>query len=291
MPQVAIAAREEGEAEQEGEEEDGESERLQRRRGRRGGRRRGRRDESVGAGVEIGHAAANSIEIVPIDSDESGVRSFGYDERDTPPSAEEGVSAEAAVSEPALALAATEIETASLPALAGEGAPEAHPAPAVEPPEPPSSVAERPELSAEPTAPHETPSYTVPGAEMAGDDGIATPETPATAEVAEPGQLEEQNSAAVHTESEPELAQDTPSATRDVTPVSAEAAEPGQPNEQNSPLVHARPDPELAQETPSVSDAAEPASAQQQEPALLVQEVTKKPENPRRGWWQRLIQS
>jgi len=27
------------------------------------------------------------------------------------------------------------------------------------------------------------------------------------------------------------------------------------------------------------------------EPAQIVQEVTKKPENPRRGWWQRLIQS
>jgi hypothetical protein len=167
----------------------------------------------VGASVEIGHAAADSIEIVPIDSDESGVRSFGYDERDTPPSAEEGVSAEAAVPEPALALAATEIETASLPALAGEGAPEVHPAP------------------------------------------------------------------------------DTPSATRDVTPVSAEVAEPGQPNEHNSAAVPAVAEPELAQDTSSVSDAAEPAPTQQQEPALLVQEVTKKPENPRRGWWQRLIQS
>jgi hypothetical protein len=73
--------------------------------------------------------------------------------------------------------------------------------------------------------------------------------------------------------------------------VSAEVAEPGQPREQSSPLVHARPDPDLAQENPSVSYAAEPAPAQQQEPALLIQEVTKKPENPRRGWWQRLIQS
>ena len=90
---------------------------------------------------------------------------------------------------------------------------------------------------------------------------------------------------------EPELAQDTPSATRDVTPVSAEVAEPGQPNEHNSAAVPAVAEPELAQDTSSVSDAAEPAPAQQQEPALLVQEVTKKPENPRRGWWQRLIQS
>ena len=292
VPQVAITAREEGEAEQEGEEEDGESERLHRRRGRRGGRRRGRRDESVGSGVEIGHAAADSIEIVPIDGNGSADRSFGYDERDTPPSAEEDVSVEAPAPEPALALAATEIETASLAALAGEGAPEVHPAPAVEPPEPSSSAAaERPGLSAEPTAPHETPSYTVPGAEMAGDDGIATPATPATAEVAEPGQPNEHNSTAVHAVAEPELAQDTSSATRGVAPVSAEVAEPGQPNEHNSAAVPAVAEPELAQDTSSVSDEAEPAPAQQQEPALLVQEVTKKPENPRRGWWQRLIQS
>ena len=297
VPQVAITASEgEGEGEQEGAEEDGESERLRHRRGRRGGRRRGRRDESVGSGVEIGHAAADSIEIVPIEGDGSGVRSLGYDERDAAPSAEEGISAEAPAPEPALALTATEIETASLPALAGESALDVHPAPAVEPREPQSSAAERPPgLPAEPVASHETQPYTVPGAEIVGDDSALPTATEgvvsATAGVAEPGQPEEQNSAAVHAVAEPELAQDTSSATEGVAPVNAEVAEPGQLSEQNSPVVHARPDPELAQETPSVSDAAEPAPAQQQEPALLVQEVTKKPENPRRGWWQRLIQS
>ncbi|MBV8738916.1 MAG: Rne/Rng family ribonuclease [Alphaproteobacteria bacterium] len=291
MPEVAITARE-GEGEQEGEEEDGESERLRHRRGRRGGRRRGRRDENIGPSVEIGHAAADSIEIVPIDGGGSGDRSFGYDERNPALSAEKAEWAEADAPQPALASTATEIETASLPALAGEGAPDLHPAPVEEPPEPPSPAAERPPgLSAEPAAPHKTQPYTVLGAEAAGDDGIAPSETPATAEVAEPGQPSEQNSAAVHVVAEPKLAQDTSSATEGVAPVSAEVAEPGQPNEQNSPVVQAQPDPELAQDNPSVSDAAEPVPAQQQEPALLVQEVTKKPENPRRGWWQRLIQS
>jgi ribonuclease E len=294
VPQVAITALE-GEGEQEGEEEDGEAERLRRRRGRRGGRRRGRRDESVGSGVEIARAAADSIEIVPIDGEGSGDRSFGYDERDATPSAEEEVSAEAAAPEPAWTLAATEIETASLPALAGEGAPDVHPAPAVEPPEPPSFAAELPELLVEPAAPQEIPPYAAPGAEIVGDGSTAPTKTegvaPVSAEVAKPGQLDEQNSAAVHAVVEPAFAQDISSATGGVVPVSAEVAEPDQPNEQNSVAVHAVVESAFAQDTSSVSAEAEPAPATQQEPALLVQEVTKKPENPRRGWWQRLIQS
>ncbi len=50
-------------------------------------------------------------------------------------------------------------------------------------------------------------------------------------------------------------------------------------------------------ETAAPALAAEPAFAPDPPPeaasetAQLVQEVTTKPENPRRGWWQRLIQS
>jgi hypothetical protein len=39
------------------------------------------------------------------------------------------------------------------------------------------------------------------------------------------------------------------------------------------------------------SASAEPQQPHQPEPAHPVETVTEKPANPRRGWWQRLIQS
>ena len=60
--------------------------------------------------------------------------------------------------------------------------------------------------------------------------------------------------------------------------------------EQHSAPIQTAPQPEPAHEAPPTSEV-QPIPATESEPAQIVQEVTKKPENPRRGWWQRLIQS
>ena len=62
-------------------------------------------------------------------------------------------------------------------------------------------------------------------------------------------------------------------------------------------LPSAEPPSEQPEAPPPRAPEAEPASEPEAafglagEAAQVVQEVTEKPENPRRGWWQRLIQS
>jgi ribonuclease E len=120
-------------AEAEGDEES-EAERRRRRRGRRGGRRRGRREGGVEPGFEEPRPASDTVEILPA------------------PEVEEP--------EPALVEArsawrvetgAVAIETASLPALAGEAG-ESGAAPPLEPAEPPPSAEGHEQPVAPPTA-------------------------------------------------------------------------------------------------------------------------------------------
>jgi ribonuclease E len=222
-------------------EEDGDAERQRRRRGRRGGRRRVRREDSFDAGLDGLHAAAATVEIVAIaDDDESGPTESesaedepGIVEAETP--WPEEISADSVVE-----AAATEIETASLPALAGE-----------------------------PVAATVSSHNGAAAAELAEPPALqfveeATPH----AGVAEQGMLAEgvdRFSAPPHSsEREPAgpfAADQDERDERSVQPEAPEAAEsPGMP-----PLPT--------------------------EPAQAAQAAVDKPANPRKGWWQRLIQS
>jgi ribonuclease E len=178
-------------AETDGDESD--IERRRRRRGRRGGRRRGRRDGSTEPGLQEPRPASDTVEILPT------------------PATEEA--------EPALVEAhtvwpvetgAVAIETASLPALAGD---------------------------ADESATLQGPQYDP--AEAARAEGEERSAVPPTAEA-----------------------------------------------EQGVPYVSGA---ERELETASAAAEQEPPPAQQQ-PPHPVQTVTEKPANPRRGWWQRLIQ-
>jgi ribonuclease E len=190
---VAEDDRAEG-AEGEGDEE-GESERRHRRRGRRGGRRRGRREGGADPGFEEPRPAADTVEILPT------------------PAVEEAEPAliEARTTWP-VEMAAVAIETASLPALAGEAG----------------------ESFAHQSAQRER------GEELlSADSDEESPTAPRTAEA-----------------------------------------------EQGVPYVSGA---ERRLETASAA-AEQELPEQPPQPTHPVQTVTEKPANPRRGWWQRLIQ-
>ncbi len=217
-------------------EQDADVERQRRRRGRRGGRRRVRREDGFDPGLDGLHPAAATVEIVATadDGDESGPTQseiaegeHGIVEAQTPWS-------EVIPTDPAVAAAATEIETASLPALAGE------PAAAAVSSHNGASTAEL----AEPPA-HQFVEEATPDAGLA-ERGI-------------PAEEVDRFSAPAHgSEREPA----SPfAADRDERSVQPGALEP-------------RDMPSL----PTEPAYAEPAAAD-------------KPANPRKGWWQRLIQS
>ena len=134
----ASASTSEGEVEA-GDEDD--EAHLRRRRGRRGGRRRGRREEGVGTSLEIGRPAADTVEIVTSDTDSAA--DDAVERPDGQPAAAEGEIAwpQALVDETAAPLTATGIETASLPALAGDAGPADEPAPVAEPAPPSPTIA------------------------------------------------------------------------------------------------------------------------------------------------------
>jgi ribonuclease E len=223
-PRVAVSGAEAGEdAGEEESEIDGENgraegdleagdedfERRRRRRGRRGGRRRGRREGDTEPGFDAPRPASDTVEILP---------SPDVEEAAAPPLVE-------AREKSPFEIGPVAIETASLPALAGDSSPQIGSLPATE---------------AEPAA-------VQPG---------------------EGGGLE----MAHHPVSgEPSGGETTPAA----TPRTAES-------EQGVPYVS-----ETERVLETVSTPPEP----EEESQLPVQTVTDKPANPRRGWWQRFIQS
>jgi len=192
-------------------EEDADLERRRRRRGRRGGRRRGRREGGPEHGFEVPRPASDTVEILPAPELEEAEQTLVVAHADAA----------------AFDTGATAIETASLPALAGDPLPQAHDIALGE-----SEVS--PARSAE-SGSYETP-HTPPVTMQAGD-GSVEPRGPSTAE-----------------------------------------------SEQGIPYVS---ESEKVLETVSSS----PESEKEREPAHPVQTVTEKPANPRRGWWQRFMQS
>ncbi len=255
--------------------EDDDASRLRRRRGRRGGRRRGRHEEGPGASQEIGRPAADTVEIVANDAGSSSEAAFEL--REGSPAVANGEMSwpETPVKEAVVALTVTEIEAASLPAFAGDAAPSENvppgaELPAEEPVQPPSDIG---------TESVEETSYSWP-AVVSVTDGQTSHLSLAAAAAAD-----EQIS---HPSPAEELRGNGASALTELIRTSAERPPEG-------------PVPDQANEGLEAHQASafgvEPASEPNPETETLselvqaVQEVTKKPENPRRGWWQRLIQS
>ena len=192
--------------------EETEAERRRRRRGRRGGRRRVRREGGVVSGLEEPRPAVDTVEILPTPEVEESDQTLV--EARTSWADESGAGA---------------IETASLPALAGDAQVSSSDISAVDEGEP--SAAGPVEMAAY-EAPHHQPSR----------------ETPEGGRESRPG-----------------------------SPPTAEA-------EQGVPYTS-----EMERELEAAS--AEPEQQHKPELAHPVETVTEKPANPRRGWWQRLIQS
>jgi ribonuclease E len=188
--------------------DEGDAERRRRRRGRRGGRRRARREGAVETAFGASHPASDTVEILPapdieesqpilVEAHASGSGEFGT----------------------------IAVETASLPALAGD---------------PPAEREGIGEAEREP--------YTA-------NSDLGTPRSEPIRDAAKGDR--------------PNPAEMPPTA----------EAEPGVPYVSETERLL-----ETASGAPMPERAAEP------EPALPVQTVTEKPANPRRGWWQRLIQ-
>jgi ribonuclease E len=191
--------------------EEADLERRRRRRGRRGGRRRGRREGGAEHGFEVPRPASDTVEILPA------------------PVFEEAEQTLVTAREDAVAFdtGAIAVETASLPALAGDPLPQAHDIALGE-----SEVSQaRPAESGSDEIPHTPP---VP---IQTGDGSLEPPGPSTAE-----------------------------------------------SEQGIPYAS---ESEKVLETVTSS----PESEKERQPAHPVQTVTEKPANPRRGWWQRFMQS
>jgi len=193
--------------------EDGEDEadldRRRRRRGRRGGRRRGRREGSTESGFGAPRPASDTVEILPAPEVEEAEPSL-IEARERLP----------------FEVGTIAIETASLPALAGDSSPKIE--------------------------------------SLSVGDGESTPRP------TESGELE--------TPRDPPISED-PS----VEPTRAEAPS----------ISESKQDLPYAGETERALETVSARSEPEEEPQLAhpVQTVTDKPANPRRGWWQRFIQS
>ncbi len=198
-------------------EEESEAERRRRRRGRRGGRRRIRREGGVVSGFEEPRPAVDTVEILPTPEVQESEQTL--------------VEARTSWADESSAAA---IETASLPALAGDGQVSGGDISAVDEGEP---SAARPVEMAAYEAPHHPPSHHERSGETPGGEQESRPGSLPTAEAEQgvpyTGEIE-----------------------RELEPASAELEQQHKP-----------------------------------EPAHPVETVTEKPANPRRGWWQRLIQS
>ena len=191
--------------------EESDAERRRRRRGRRGGRRRGRREGGAELGFEGARPASDTVEILPAPDIEEAEPTL-VEARERWP----------------IEVSAVAIETASLPALAGD---------------PSSDIGGTSSSGSEPppAGPVESGEFEAPHAPPIGEGaGIAEPSRPAALPTAE--------------------------------------------SEQGLPYVS---ETERVLETASTA----PESEKEQELAHPLRTVTEKPGNPRRGWWQRLIQS
>jgi ribonuclease E len=282
---VAIAGPETGD--EPGGEEDGDGDRQRRRRGRRGGRRRPRREDGTERSLDDLHPIAATVEIVATTDDGE----LGPDEFEVAEGAQATAEMEmlwpAELSrEPGVEVAGTEIETASLPALAGE------PAGATAPSHNGSSQGEPAEAQ---------PALGIVE-ELIGHNGRADQRMHVEdmAPLLAPALGVEDSSPAEPAEAQPALGTveesighnggaDQGIDGEDMVPRLAPA--PGVEDEPSAQFATEQDDrwaPPPAPEPAAMAPSAEPVRAV---PAETVQAITEKPENPRKGWWQRLMQS
>ena len=235
----------------------GEDDKLRRRRGRRGGRRRGRREEGSGPSFEDPRPASQTIEVADVsgggEDEPVGEADFlgeGYpSDSDFGADLTGEASSETTAAWPADAPATDEIETASLPALAGEVSPSRSSPSAAEWVEPSRTILAVDEVGSGPVW---TP--TVGNAESAAGSGADSGSARHPAGEAAPPAVYRETSEQ-REDSDASLA--TPPATLQ----------------------------------PQAVPRSEVVAELQPEPAPAVQTVTEKPPSPRKGWWQRLMQS
>ncbi|HEV2098452.1 MAG TPA: Rne/Rng family ribonuclease [Stellaceae bacterium] len=246
----ADAVRETGDTHNAEEEEHGDGQR--RRRGRRGGRRRGRREDGVERPLDDLSSVATTVEIV----------ATGEDNGQLGPDQDEAAENGPVVAEIEMAWSgagptgsngeatASEIETASLPALAGEPPAPSHSGfSADEAAKPPELL-----LFAEDAVGHDERAGQGRNGERANAEGLN----------GEGANAEGLNGEGIAPFSHPAQGlEDGP----DTRPAAQHEASP----------------PPIAPGPPTEPEPAEPAQP--------VQAITEKPANPRKGWWQRLIQS
>ncbi len=258
--------------------EDGEGGRLRRRRGRRGGRRRVRREEGVGPGGDIGQAAADTVEIVPADAAPPINGALAPDEDAAAVPARPEWWSPAAASDSSTAVTATAIETASLPALAGEAAPAE-----------PASTGTSPLMGevAPPLSDEVAPAGngTLPVPDAVAPAGNEAPHAPDAGRLAG-------NEAPPPASPSAEMSGygENPNGEGTGGTDFAQAFEPGLSDQTDAAPATTEPAAKPVAEEPPSSET-QPSATLEYTSTQLVEEVKKKPENPRRGWWQRLIQS
>jgi ribonuclease E len=253
---------------------DDEAARLPRRRGRRGGRRRGRREDGGGLGFDLDPPAADTIEIVvngggadviPVEFSET--RAIAMDDEEAEP--QSGAVAEMP--------AAADIETASLPAIVAEASP---------PIEIESPTAEAPDvvqLDHDQPAPAIAASPAIDGPQIAVVPDRERPEPAiAAAPLAVAPDADERPplAASALADDEQERGRSAAASFADIRGNGADEPEAADADQEPAAAV-----PTETTAAPETTAALAPIDSGQ-----IIQEVTRKPENPRRGWWQRLIQ-
>jgi ribonuclease E len=234
----------------------GEDDKLRRRRGRRGGRRRGRREEIAGPSFEDPRPASETIEVAAMPGEDEPADEVDPRGEGDPPQLDDGD------------FAAGKAVGASAAAAAWPA--DAQAADGIETTSLPALAREAaPSRSSPAAAEPAEPSRTI----LAVDDA---PGDPVWAPIASGGEAAPEGGtepgSARHSAAEAE-----PSGYRENTP-QGEVTEP-------SPAT-----PPAGRQPPALTQS--PVMAEPQpEPAPKVQTVTEKPPSPRRGWWQRLMQS
>jgi ribonuclease E len=296
--------------------EESDLERRRRRRGRRGGRHRGRREISIEPGLEGPRPPSETVEILPVpplDTEPGFVEASASWPVEVSAVAGESASLPALGSDPPSDLAGVATSGTGEPSgMLHEEGPEHREAPAAgEASEPAMVAAAEPEqgmpyvsetervwetASAAAEAPPRTGTGANEHPEHGEAQGMGEASRPALAAAAE---SERGVPSVSETERVLEIAppawEPRPEPTRTGANESPEHGEAQGMGEASRPALAAAA--ESAHEVPSVSETErvlETVSTTQEPPpgpAHPVQTVTEKPANPRRGWWQRLMQS
>jgi len=267
-----------------------------RRRGKRGGRRRAGNGEE--AGVETpAAAAAPAVEPAvppPAGGDELAPEPaflpspFGDEEIAAevfPPPAEAGPPP--APPEQVPAEQALPVPDAAEPAAAEAPVPPA----AAEPPVPGTGAA-APEP--EPVSAGPEPSVEAPAVPEAGGEAAAPePAPPTEAPVAEPFPAEPPAGAPPLPEAgAPEAREPAPPASEEpVGPAAAPEEDVAPVPREPAPAASAEAEPPVPADRPEREDATEPDGEERQQRNAAYEVVNQPPDKPRRGWWQRLVQS